>query len=343
LIQEKNLDTLLDRLESLCVPILGHIYLTDRCQFSCPHCYRASKLIGDELTLDDWLRLLEEFKTEGCMDLTFSGGEPLLHPDWRKIIMEANKLKFSYEIMTNGFAMTEADAEFLTQNNCRELHISMHGWGETHDKFVGAAGSFTHCKLLAEYAVKLGLKTVIKMSLMHSNFHDASLLAKWSRDIGTIFGPSYYIIPRFNSNENEFLEDRLTPKEIRQCEHDYSEWTGRPSFSNCHDENGPYFCNMGWNRFAIDAHGQIYPCSQVKEPVGEVKTKSFREVWRYSERMNELRRRKNEKIDLCSNCEMEASCKFRCMGLFHLSTGKYEEPSPLHCEITAAWLGLDNF
>lgn len=339
--KEELQDLLFDKLERLAVPILGHIYLTDSCQLNCFHCYRAGAKKKQDLNTFEWIRLLNEFKDEGCIDLTFSGGEPLLHPGWKEIINEASRLKFSFEVMTNAFSINENDVDFLKEKNCRELHVSVHGFEDKHDEFVGVSGAFERAKRITEYSVTTGMKTIVKMSLMHSNFKEASVVAEWVKSIGAIFGPSYYIIPRFIPGDDDFLANRLSAEEIRKCEEEYSKWTDRPSFSNCYDTNSTLFCNMGWNRFAIDAEGNLYPCSQVAEPVGSVKYNSFREVWRYSKRLNELRMMKNKRIDTCSECALLDNCKFKCMGLFHLSTGRYEVPSPLHCEITASWMGLD--
>jgi radical SAM protein with 4Fe4S-binding SPASM domain len=289
------------------------------------------------------MRLLGEIRDEGSIELTFSGGEPLIHPQWRDVVAEAYRLQFRSEIFQNGTIITHADLDFLARCEIKELSFSIHGVAGVHDRFVKKSGAFARAWPMVAASVAAGIKTVVKMSVLRSTLESVGELAELTREAGAIFAPSYYMIPRFVPGHDEFLADRLTPPEIRECEARYREWTGRAEFSACfnEDDTAATMCNMGWSRFAIGPLGDLYPCSQVAESVGNVRHTPFRDVWRNSRRLNEIRMQKGKEIDKCSSCGISSKCKYKCMGHFQQSTGHYDKPAPEHCEITAAWFGLD--
>jgi radical SAM protein with 4Fe4S-binding SPASM domain len=334
---------LFQRLERRAVPVMAHLHLTEKCNLECLHCYRIGLPVGGEMNGAEWVRILDEIRAEGALDLTFSGGEPFLHPEWRTVMGEAARMMFRFEIFQNGTVITPQDIEFLAGIGIKELSFSIHGVDDVHDRFVKKSGAFARAWPMVSVAVAAGIKTVVKMSVMRPTFPSIGALAELTREAGAIFAPSYYIIPRFVPGHDEFLAERLTPTEIRECESRYREWTGRAEFSACFDEDdkSKTMCNMGWSRFAIGPLGDLYPCSQVPESVGNVRHTPFRDVWRNSRRLNEIRMQKGKAIEGCSSCGISSKCKYRCMGHFKQSTGHYDKPAPEHCEITAAWFGLD--
>ncbi len=63
------------------VPSLSDLFIhvTDRCNLSCPHCYYPSASFGD-MAPGLVRRMIDEEVELGGKTITFSGGEPLLHP-----------------------------------------------------------------------------------------------------------------------------------------------------------------------------------------------------------------------------------------------------------------------
>ena len=57
--------------------------LTYRCPLHCVFCYNPVDFAqsGEELSTEDWLRVLREARELGAVQLGFSGGEPLVRDD----------------------------------------------------------------------------------------------------------------------------------------------------------------------------------------------------------------------------------------------------------------------
>lgn len=83
----------------------GWLEVTDRCNVSCPGCYRQS-LEGD-LPLEEIRRQLQILRSRrNCRHVSIAGGEPLLHPEIVDVISCAHELSMKPLLLTNGRALT---------------------------------------------------------------------------------------------------------------------------------------------------------------------------------------------------------------------------------------------
>lgn len=63
-----------------------NIYLTNSCNLRCVHCFMKSGLkYVNELQKDDWKSVLQQFSDIGGTNVTFTGGEPLMNRDLRRL------------------------------------------------------------------------------------------------------------------------------------------------------------------------------------------------------------------------------------------------------------------
>jgi MoaA/NifB/PqqE/SkfB family radical SAM enzyme len=66
--------------------------ITHHCNARCLHCYSNSGPEADPkkiLPLDAALSLIDQLADAGVLVLAFSGGEPLMHPHWKKLVGHA--------------------------------------------------------------------------------------------------------------------------------------------------------------------------------------------------------------------------------------------------------------
>ena len=67
--------------------------LTYRCPLQCPYCSNPVEIAKyqEELSTDDWIRVMREARKMGATQLGFSGGEPLVRQDLEELIAEARE------------------------------------------------------------------------------------------------------------------------------------------------------------------------------------------------------------------------------------------------------------
>ena len=70
--------------------------LTYRCPLQCPYCSNPLEIASykNELSTDDWLKVLREARKLGAMQLVLSGGEPLVRKDLELIVKEGADLGY---------------------------------------------------------------------------------------------------------------------------------------------------------------------------------------------------------------------------------------------------------
>lgn len=97
--------------------------LTNRCYYNCGIC-AASANKRRELTLEQKQHILKNIVAYGKVNIDFSGGDPLFHPDDRTVIQSASEMlgKDNISISTTGHSLQGlADSEILSMSTNYEL------------------------------------------------------------------------------------------------------------------------------------------------------------------------------------------------------------------------------
>jgi len=81
------------------------LYVTGKCNFSCPYCF-GEDVKKQGIDAEVYSRVLRFAEYCGT-SIGFTGGEPLLHPDFRVLVEKANKLNIPLILRTNGMLLGE--------------------------------------------------------------------------------------------------------------------------------------------------------------------------------------------------------------------------------------------
>lgn len=92
-------------------PVVPYMTLeiTQRCNFNCLHCFNAGSLQipRAELSYDQIIHILDQAVECGIQNVLMTGGEPMLHRDFMKIMHAIyDRNMWVYELNTNGFFIT---------------------------------------------------------------------------------------------------------------------------------------------------------------------------------------------------------------------------------------------
>lgn len=102
--------------------------LTYRCNLQCPYCYNPLALghASEELTREQWLRVLDEACALGIRQVGFSGGEPTLRAaDLIELTQRATQRGAYVNLITQGTFLDDALLDALVEAGTAHVQISL--------------------------------------------------------------------------------------------------------------------------------------------------------------------------------------------------------------------------
>lgn len=147
---------------------------TKTCNLNCVHCYARSEAIKyqNELTHEEGLSLIDQLADFKVPVILFSGGEPLLRPDFFELANYAASKGIRPTISTNGTRIDEDIAKRLKDMGVGYVGISLDGCEATHDKFRGKPGAYQMALRGIRNCVATGQKVGLRFTITKDNFQD---------------------------------------------------------------------------------------------------------------------------------------------------------------------------
>lgn len=110
------------------------VFITNRCNLRCVGCF-ARKVMKDsaDISMDEYMKVVDDFWSRGGKQINILGGEPLLHPELESMLIHNNRLGLKTTIYTNGKNLEEFSGDAFEKHNAK-LRVSIYG---THDPDKG--------------------------------------------------------------------------------------------------------------------------------------------------------------------------------------------------------------
>ena len=105
-------------------PVLAHIIPTRRCNLSCTYCNEYDDF-SKPVPLETMKRRVDDLARLGTSIVTFSGGEPMLHPELDDIIAHVRTFPIIAGLITNGYLLTAERIKRLNRAGLDHLQISV--------------------------------------------------------------------------------------------------------------------------------------------------------------------------------------------------------------------------
>jgi MoaA/NifB/PqqE/SkfB family radical SAM enzyme len=115
---------ILDGLASTSHPVMAHIIPIRRCNLSCTYCNEYDD-VSKPIPVDTMMGRLDELAALGTSIVTFSGGEPLLHPELDRLIAHVRSHGIIAGMITNGYLLTAQRVKQLNDAGLDHMQISI--------------------------------------------------------------------------------------------------------------------------------------------------------------------------------------------------------------------------
>lgn len=329
--------------------------LTYRCPLHCVFCYNPVDFARqeDELSTEDWFRVLQQGREMGAVQCGLSGGEPLVRDDLELIVAEARRLGYYTNLLTSGVGLTAARAEALKQAGLDHVQLSFQDSTREMNDFLSHTKTFELKNRVAALIKGQGWPMVMNVVIHRMNIDHIDRIIGMAAELGAEYlelaNTQYYSWAYVN-------REQLLPshEQLRQAEATVARWRAKLGDTmklyfvapDYHDGK-PKRCVNGWGSMflTVAPDGTALPCHTAKMLPGlsfpSVKDHSLRDIWFDSEGFNRYRGTGWMK-EPCTSCEFReqdlGGC--RCQAYMLANDPAAADPvcvkSPHHAKVTDA-------
>ncbi|ABE41539.1 radical SAM/SPASM domain-containing protein [Rhodopseudomonas pseudopalustris] len=323
--------------------------LTHRCNAHCVHCYSNSGPdadLGDQLSLQSGLSLIDQLADAGVLVLAFSGGEPMLHRHWRELVAHAVQRGLSVNIASNGSCITDSNADDLRDLGVKSVTISIDSHlPAIHDEFRQLDGLFEKAVKAIHLLVERGVRVVVGFTPTKLNWHDGRAVIDLAHSLGAdAVNLSEYVPAGRGTIDLALAPEDLhaTLQEWIQAREDYK---GRMQiiWHDCRvallvseeDQRKYVGCGAGRLVARILPDGAVTPCVFLPTRIGSLASTPFKEMWAESALLRQFRERAGHVGGNCGACEHLATCG-GCRSVAYAYSGGDALAGDPHCWILPA-------
>lgn len=190
---------------------------TRTCNLKCRHCYMDSdsQKYKGELTTAEAKKFIDDLAEFKVPVLLFSGGEPLIRPDFFELAAYAAKKNVRPTLSTNGTLITREVAQEIKNIGVGYVGISLDGLAAVNDKFRGVEGAFKLAMRGIENCVAVGQRVGLRFTINHHNFTELDKIFDFieAEKINRVC--FYHLV--YSGRGSQMLDEDVTPEESRQA------------------------------------------------------------------------------------------------------------------------------
>ena len=348
---------------------------TRTCNLKCRHCYMSSdaKKYQNELTTAEAKQFIDDLADFNVPVLLFSGGEPLIRPDFFELADYAAKKGVRPTLSTNGTLITPEVARKIKDIGVGYVGISLDGLREVNDKFRGKAGAFEAAMNGIKNCVAVEQRVGLRFTINHHNIQELENIFDFIEEENINRVCFYHLV--YSGRGNQMMDEDVTAEESRRAmdiiirrTRDFEErglkkeiltvdnhcdgvYMYLKALQEGKDELAQqikkYISMNGGNRsgmaFAeVDPLGYVHPDQFTQHHTfGNVRERKFGDIWQDTTNpiMAGLKDRKPLLKGRCSKCKFLDNCNGNFRTRAEARTGDFWESDP-SCYLTDEEIGV---
>lgn len=318
--------------------------LTYRCSEKCIHCYNVGATRNDdevstrgdreEMTLDDYLRVIDELYEQGLIKVCLTGGDPFSKSFVWELIDYLYHKGIAFDIFTNGQRIIN-DVERLANYYPRLVGVSIYsGIAEVHDYITRIRGSWEKSMLVVRQLSALGVPLNLKCCVMRPNVKSYYMVADIAKQYGAV--------PQFEISLTDSIEgDRCVSKYLRMTKEQLEivlrddniplyvgkeapNYGGQPKIMH----QSP--CGAGKNSLCITPEGNVIPCCAFHTLLGNIKEFGINDIISNSKELAYWKEMTLNDYEECGRHDYCSYCNL-CPGNNFTEHGTPKKASEVNC------------
>ena len=324
------------------IPMWLTCELTYRCPLHCPWCNNPLDFdkYKNELTTEEWKRVLREGRAMGALQLGLTGGEPALRDDLEDLVAYAEELGYYSNLITGGMGVTKQRLKKLKALGLKQIQLSIQSSDrEISDSLIGAE-AYEHKLQLAHDIKALDFPLVLNYPVCRQNIEQTEAMLAMASDIGADY-VEFANLQYYNwalVNRSEFLPTQEQLHRAEATVKAYRERVGNKMtiyfvIPDYYAER-PKACMNGWGaiHLTIAPDGSALPCQEARV-ITDLEFHNVRDhplewIWRDSPTFNKFRGH-NWMKEPCDTCDEKEKDFGGCRCQAFLLTGDAANADPV--------------
>lgn len=293
--------------------------------------------IKDELDTNNALKVIDEIaELNPNIILILTGGEPLLREDLFDLSRYASRKGMMVLLGTNACLINNDVARKLKDNGFSGIGISLDSiHPDIHDSIRGMKGSWEMAVEGMKACKRQGLEIQIQTTVFKRNYDEIPELVAFAHVMGARVFNLFFLVCTGRGQDITDITSKQYEDALKQIYKLHNQYEGKmlvsakcaPHYRRIAYEMNPgsalvkYYsggCPAGTNYCRITPEGNVTPCPYMDTSCGNLREKSFAEIWNNSSILKELR--ESELKGRCGKCEFESMCK-GCRARAYVTTG----------------------
>ncbi len=341
---------------------------TRSCNLQCVHCYMDSepKKYSGELTTEEAKQFIDDLGDFNVPVLLFSGGEPLVRPDFFELVDYTVAKGMRATISTNGTLIDRDTAIRLKKAGVGYVGISLDGIGENNDRFRRKAGAFDAALRGIRSCLEVDQRVGLRFTINRQNYQELENILDLVEEENIPRVCFYHLV--YSGRGSAMMEEDITHEESRRAMELIIERTldfhrrgmEKEILMVDNHADGPYIYlymrerdperaekimellqTNGGNRTgiaigAVDSLGYVHPDQFTQNHTfGNVRERKFAEIWTDASHpvLGGLKDRKPLLKGRCRSCRWLSICNGNFRARAEAVTGDFWEADPA-CYLT---------
>lgn len=316
--------------------------LTYKCPLHCVFCYNPVNFAQthNELSTEEWLRVLRQARAAGSVQCGFSGGEPMLRDDLEVLVAEAHRLGYYTNLLTSGVGLTDARAAALKAAGLDHIQLSFQDSTPELNDFLSHTKTFDLKQRTAALIKQNGWPMVLNCVIHRLNIDYIDNIIDMAVALGAEYlelaNTQYYSWAELNRKQ-------LLPSRAQLARAEAVTQASRALYGERikiifvvpdYYETRPKKCMNGWGNvfLTVTPDGTALPCHTAKMlkniPFPNVREMSVSDIWYHSEGFNHYRGDAWMK-EPCRSCPDKEKDHGGCRCQAFMLTGDADQADPV--------------
>lgn len=317
-----------------------HVDISSLCNERCIHCYIPAKCKCNTMSERLFDRILQQCIVMKVLNITLSGGEPMLNSNLVSFLKKSFEHNFSINLLSNLTLLNDDLIGVMASNPLLSVQASLYSMNETvHDSITGVKGSFrkTYNAILQLYERNIPMQ--INCPIMRQNLNCYHEVIDWATSMNIESSADYMLFGCYDCSRSNLhcRLDGFEIKEVVKSECSDANYLNniRNAISEKHVKVTDSICPICKHSLCISTTGDVYPCEGwQRKIVGNITETSLEKIWGNSKDVVALRGLQFKDFQKCCSCDNKKYCSpCLIMNANERDDGNWKIPNPYLCEI----------